>query len=225
MSIVTLFTQAQLASGQTTLAQWTFELNPPADLNNSTTISSILADVGTGTASGLHADSATDWTTPVGNGSANSLNANTWAVGDYFQFSLSTLGHFGIGVTFDQTSSGTGPRDFSLDYSTDGVAFTSAGNYTVLANGASPLSSWSSGTYQSGYTFTFDLSSIAALDNATTVYFRLFNTSTVSANGGTVAAGGTSRVDNFTVSVVPEPSAFALIGGFGILALIKRRRA
>src|SRR6478609_7338936 len=80
----------QIASADT-LARWTFEVSPPADLNNSTTISGLNADIGLGAASAFHADVATDWTTPAGNGSANSLSANTWATGDYFQFSLSSL--------------------------------------------------------------------------------------------------------------------------------------
>src|SRR5688500_13417747 len=83
-----------------TLAQWTFELSPPADLANSTSISGIAADVGSGTALGLHASTNTDWSTPSGNGSTNSLSANTWEVGDYFQFTLSTSGYQNIMLSF-----------------------------------------------------------------------------------------------------------------------------
>jgi hypothetical protein len=166
------------------LAQWTFELNPPADATDTAAISGILADIGAGTGSALHASAATDWTTPAGNGSVNSLSANTWAIGDYFQFSLSTVDYTGLGLSFDQVSSGTGPRDFYLAYSTDGSAFTQFGSgYMVLANTAP--NNWSSGTPILTTTYTFDLSAITALDNAGTVYFRLVNSSTVSANAGT----------------------------------------
>jgi hypothetical protein len=206
-----------VASAQT-LAQWTFEINTPTDLTDSATISGIAADFGTGTASGVHVSAATDWTTPAGNGSANSLSANTWAVGDYFQFTLSTVGYFGIGVSFDQTGSNTGPRDFDLSYSTDGSSFTAFGSYS-LVNG-----SWSAGAPTALATsFSFDLSSIGALDNAASVYFRLVANSTTSISGATVATGGTGRVDNFTVSVVPEPASGALIG-LGLLALRAIRR-
>jgi len=50
------------------ITQWTFEINTPADVSNSTFISGITADVGVGTASGVHASSSTDWSTPSGNG-------------------------------------------------------------------------------------------------------------------------------------------------------------
>jgi len=206
------------------LAQWTFEVTPPADVADSTTISGILADVGAGTASALHASAATDWTTPAGNGSANSLSANTWGVGDFFQFSLSTAGYTGVGITFDQVSSGTGPKDFYLAYSTDGSSFIQFGSsYAVLANTAP--NSWSAGTPIATTSYNFDLSSITALDNSPTIYLRLVDSSTVSANGGAVATGGTGRVDNFTVTAtaVPEPGAFALVGGFGLLMLYFKR--
>ena len=62
------------------------------------------------------------------------------------------------------------------------------------------------------YDLSFDLSSITALDNQSIIYLRLIDSSTTSANGGSVASGGSSRVDDFTilgdaeVSPVPEPS-------------------
>ena len=217
---------AQRASADV-LGQWTFEVNTPPDATDVAALSGILADVGTGTGSALHASAATDWTTPAGNGSANSLSGNTWGIGDYFQFSLSTLNYTGIGVTFDQVSSSTGPRDFYLAYSTDGSSFTQFGSiYAVLVN-ATP-NNWSSGIPVGTTSYSFDLSSITALDNSPTIYFRLVDASTVAAGGATVATGGTSRVDNFTITAtaVPEPGAFALVGGFGLLMVyFKRQRS
>lgn len=201
------------ASAQT-IAQWTFETSPPADLNNSATISGILADVGTGTASGFHADATTDWSTPVGNGSVNSLSANTWGIGDYFEFNLGTVGYSGIGVSWDQTSSSGGPRDFTLQYSTDGINYTDFASYLVR-NNASPA--WTSSTASALYSYAFDLSAVPVLDNAANVSFRLIDVSNVSSSGGTVAASGTDRVDNFTVYAVPEPSGLATIGGLMLL--------
>ena len=215
---------ASLSSAQTPIAQWTFEINTPADATDSPTISGIAADFGTGTASGVHAGALTDWSTPSGNGSANSLSVNTWAVGDYFQFRTSTVGFSGIFLSFDQTSSGTGPRDFDLRYSTDGINFTPFATYSVLAN-AAPNPVWNTSTASGLYTMTYDLSAVTALDNATDVYFRIGNTSTVSANGGTVAAACTDRLDNFMVAQIPEPSTYALLGlGALALALAQHRR-
>jgi hypothetical protein len=64
------------------------------------------------------------------------------------------------------------------------------------------------------------------VDNQASVWFELIDTSTTSANGGTVGTGGTDRVDNFDVYVVPEPTSLSLLGGFGLLAwtLIRRRK-
>jgi len=207
-----------------TIAHWTFELNTPADLANSTTISGIAADVGNGTASGVHANAASDWTTPAGNGSANSLSVNTWTIADYFQFQVSTIGFTGIGVSFDHTSSSTGPRDFDLRYSTDGSSFTTFSSYTVIAN-ALPPGAWNGTTAFSEYSYIFNLSSVTAIDNTSTVYFRLVNTSTATPSGGIVAAGGTDRVDNFHVfSPVPEPTSAALVVLGGLLSFVVMRR-
>lgn len=208
-----------------TVVQWDFE-NPPADLSNSTTAPSIAASTGTGTAGGVHASNATDWTTPSGNGSANSLSANTWAIGDYFQFSFGTTGLADMQISFDQTSSSTGPRDFAVAYSTDGTTFTNFASYAVLLNGA-PNPSWSSSTYSPLFTLSFDLSAVSALDNQAQVFIRLVDLSATSASGGVVATGGTDRIDNFTVVMapVPEPGALALLlAGLGVVGNVARRR-
>jgi hypothetical protein len=70
------------------------------------------------------------------------------------------------------------------------------------------------------------MSSVTALDNASTAYFRLVDASTTSASGATVANAGTDRVDNFTIEIVPEPQSIslALMGGVGILATRFARR-
>ena len=199
------------------IAQWTFEVNTPADLTDSSGITGIAADVGNGTASGFHASSATDWTTPAGNGSANSLNANNWAVGDYFQFRVSTLGYQGITVSWDQAGSSTGPRDFVLQYSIDGTSFTQVGSSYQAS-----LSDWVAGTFHAGFTFSPSLTGIeSAIANQPNVYFRLTDNSTTSIGGGTVAGGGTERVDNFTVSgnALPESSP-GLLGWICILAML-----
>jgi PEP-CTERM motif len=202
-----------------TLAQWTFETSVP------TTAGPLAPEVGSGSASGFHA-AATTYSNPTGNGSAESFSSNNWLVGDYYQFVFSTLGFSGLTVSFDQTSSGTGPRDFSLAYSTDGNSFTSLQGYTVLAN-AAPNPTWSSATYQPIYTLSFDLSALTALDNQASVFIRMVQTSTVSANGGVVASGGTNRVDNFLAmsSPVPEPGSLALLlAGTAVVGFVARRQ-
>ena len=66
---------------------------------------------------------------------------------------------------------------------------------------------WNSTTPVSAANTSRDLSAITALDNQANVYFRLIDNSTTSANGGTVAAAGTDRVDNFTISGTAIPAA------------------
>ena len=62
-----------------------------------------------------------------------SFSSTAWSVGDYYQFQVSTLGDPNVALAWDQTSSTTGPRDFLLQYSTNGTTFTPFGSqYSVL---------------------------------------------------------------------------------------------
>lgn len=203
------------------VVQWDFET--AAEPAASTSWTGIAASTGSGSASGVHAGSAT-WSTPVGNGSANSASANTWVVGDYWQFNFSTSGYTGLALSFDQTSSGTGPRDFTLAYSTNGASFTNFANYQVLPNTAP---AWTGATYAPAYNLTLNLSGVTALDNQASVFVRLFNASSVSASGGTVASTGTNRIDNFTVNLtpIPEPGTYALLlAGLAVIGFVASRR-
>jgi hypothetical protein len=211
------------------IADWTFQT--AASTNNiigaahtpAATQSGILADIGTGTASASHASATTAWSVPSGNGSLNSWSANGWGVGDYYQFAVSTIGFTGITVSYDQTGSSTGPGKFFFQYSTDGVSFTTVGlANTILA------STWTPSTNNAAFNFSYDISSVGDLNNATTVYFRLADAATNSIGGGTVAAGGTDRVDNFvvngTITPAPEPSTVALMACSGVACLFAFRR-
>ena len=202
------------------IADWTFETSVPSSGGPY----SPETGSGSASASGLGAISS-----PAGNGSSHSFSANGWTNSSaYYQFQVTTLGLSNIGVTYDQASSSTGPATFNLEYSTDGVNFLNfASGYTVQVNGA-PNTPWNSTTSSSVYSFSYDLSTIAALDNASTVDFRIAIASQVAENGGAVAGTGTDRVDNFTVYnnfvPVPEPSTLALCGLGGIAGLLRLRR-
>ncbi len=189
----------------TTIAGWTFETSVP------TTAGPLAAEIGSGSALGVHAG-ATAYSNPVGNGTAESFSSTNWVAGDYYQFATSTVGFESLSFSVDHTSSGTGPRDFKVAVSTDGSTFSDVYTYSVLANAAPNV--WTTGSYLANGTYSTPLP--ATLDDAATVYVRVVMTGDASANGGTVASGGTSRVDTVLISgteisTIPEPSSIALV--------------
>ena len=202
------------------IADWTFETSQP------TTAGPLSPEIGSGSATGSHSGAST-YSSPAGNASTHSFSSTNWATGDYYQFSASSTGFQGITFSYDQTSSNTGPGNFQLEYSTDGAVFTNVGSTTTVLANAAPNTAWNpAGTRQANFTFTSDLSGITALDNQATIFFRIADATTTSANGGTTASGGTDRVDNVVISAgttLPEPTSLAalLLGG---MALTGRRR-
>src|SRR3954471_14939524 len=191
-----IFSFCSVAIEAGTIADWTFETSVP------TTAGPIAPEVGSGTGTGVHAGAAT-YSSPSGNGSAQSWNSNTWAIGDYYQFQASTLGENAISISWDQTRSSSGPGQpnpsapsFKLQYSTDGTNFTDAFSYVV------PVTSSSGAVWTSQFA---DLSSVPALDNQSAVYFRM------TAIQAAQSANGQSRVDNVVIASVPEPAAGLLL--------------
>ena len=185
------------------LSQWTFEGSVP------TTAGPVSPEAGNGIGTAFHADPATVYSHPAGNGSDASWSANRWAAGDYFQFQLDTLGYQSVMVSWDQTRSSDGPSSFDFAYSLDGNDFT-----VVVNNGVSD--GWSS--------FSVDLSSLSILNNASAIYFRLSANSAQVNNNNFTSAGpinnfggpspdspftpeGTSQIDNFTISATAVPDS------------------
>mgnify|MGYP001548974126 CR=1 FL=1 len=202
------------------LAQWTFETSQPATSGPFAAENGIFA--GTSQASGFHANPAAVYSSPAGARSAQSFSSQNWAEGDYYQFTTSTLGYNDVTVSFEAASSGTGPKNFQIAYSLDGSSFSVLDDYIVLVTG-SPNPTWSASMSAANaalFAFSFDFSTVSALNNQDLVYFRLIDSGTTSAGGGTVAGTGTSRVDDFTISAsliptdpgstvaVPEPATF-----------------
>src|SRR5437899_2621878 len=84
-----------------TIAQWTFETSQPRGGYVNHWFTNIQSEVGSGVASIFHGAIVAGVYSPVGNGSAYSLTTSNWAVGDFYQFSLSASGHSHLSVSFD----------------------------------------------------------------------------------------------------------------------------
>ncbi len=187
-----------------TLAKWTFE-----GINTTNTGTAALVSVGSKTAdSGVQvvgsefnfvkSNSASVWSNPLGNGSNQSVSSTYWSVGDYYQFKIKTQNYYDLKISIDQMGSNTGPRNFKIQYSTDGLTFTDAivaGSSYSIAN-----DTWAKLFYKSQSTKKIDLSTIRQLNNQPFTYIRIVNTSKTSIVGGLVTSNGTSRIDNFSVS-------------------------
>jgi hypothetical protein len=231
-----------------TNAQFTFEslmtagqLSSTGTTTVSVTQSSfgpVTAEIGTGTAMEVHVSTATAYSDPAGNGSAHSLASSGWAVGDYYQFNVPTSSITGVLINFSQTSSGTGPEKFRLQYSLDGSTFTDFTTFGIPVGTNSATIGFSGPTATAtGLMFSFDLSGVTGLDNDPSAAFRIVDNSTLAYNGisgsapngtATVAVAGTDRIDDFTVSgtqaAVPEPSAIGLLTAAASLMLGRRRK-
>lgn len=188
------------------IARWNFESVTTTNTGTTPSFgsSSQLADTGIYLSATLitayHSNSSTIWSNPSGNGSTKSISSNFWSVGDYFQFKFATIMYDNIKLVFEQTGSNTGPKDFKIQYSLDGITFTDITTYVVPYNTTSNTSyGWSTTTIKQESILSFDLSSITDLIDKSDVYIRLVNTSTNAINGSTVGTGGTSRVDNFKI--------------------------
>jgi hypothetical protein len=206
-----------------TIAGWTFETSVPGGAgttSTSATIGPITPEIGSGSAAGVHAAGTTQWSNPAGNGSNESWSSNVWASGDYYQFQVDATNMQNIMVSFDQTRSGTGPNAFDISYSTDGSSFTNFGSYTLAGT------TWSatSAATVAGNSFAFDFSSITALNNDNSIFFRLVSNG-LNSSGGAVASTGTARVDNVFIqgSAIPEPASVGLMSVAAAAAMTRRR--
>ena len=139
---------------------------------------------------------------------------------DYFQVTISA----GVGKTLDLTS-----VTFFLGHTTDNpTSFTSTAVLSSSVNGFGAAIAGTGGISRTtatttasafnGTAATFDLSA-PAYQGLSTITFRLALFDNLNENGKL------TRFDDFTLNgaVVPEPSA-ALLGGLGMLALLRRRR-
>ena len=173
-----------------TVAAWDFPNNPD---NN-------VAD------GGLGANSAATLTTvggtgsityvPIASSATSAATGSGWNSGSgakYWVAEISTAGHFNLTLSSAQRSSNTGPRDWQVEY-------------RIGTGGAWTLVPGSSVTVQNNWTSGV-LTNVAlpgACSDQPQLFLRWIMTSNTDTQGNTVAAGGTSAIDNIAIAGRPE---------------------
>ncbi|HEX8249501.1 MAG TPA: carboxypeptidase-like regulatory domain-containing protein [Pyrinomonadaceae bacterium] len=192
------------ASAQTVLVNYDFAsavAGTPCTASPLTTATGVTSTFTTGGTGGgtCTTPAGTAATAPpafVANAANQSVSLTSFAAGssNFFQFQLSGVGSFQNYMLFFQSQrSGTGPVNADIQYSTDGMTFTT---FQTVNPG--------NGVFAA---FNIDLSAVSAIENQPTVYFRILGT------GGTGAAG-TFRLDNFQVQAAATVSAATVtVGG------------
>jgi len=173
------------AANALTLASWTFTAAPtfPLTSTSSTTDASTSASL---TLNGFATMPTINFTS-----SSSTIYCNTWGVGQSWYMTMTPNANMTVGkvvsVSFKGYSTNTGPRDFVVEYSKDNTTWHAMGDVVTYGT-AMPEA-----PFVRSYTLTEASSGV--------VYFRIKNSTTVSANGGTVASTGNSRLANVIITV------------------------
>lgn len=132
----------------------------------------------------------------VANAISDAVSVTGFAAGstNSFRFQLSGVASYqNYSLFFQSRRSATGPGNVDIQYSLDGVAFTTFQTFTP------PGAFNATGT-------TVDLSAVSAIENQPTVFFRLLGRD---GTGGT----GTFAIDNFQVRAFSTTAAGVEVGG------------
>lgn len=124
-------------------------------------------------------DTYTDGDTSAVQPTMTAGSNNPWAVGAYIELRVSTVGYSDLVFAAKLGGTKKGPRDWKLQYSTDGVTYTDVGaTYAISTN--------------KDMQQAFDYVALpAAAENASTLYIRMTVTSDTLINGSTGLAGAT----------------------------------
>ncbi len=121
-------------------------------------------------------------------------HSDSWDEGadtKYWQITISTQGYRNLKLSSKQRSSPRGPRDFKVQYSTDGSTWNDVLGATITV----------------GNDFTMGVLDQVPLpsgcENQPTLYLRWVMTSNESVNGQTVLGEGTNRIDDIVVEGEP----------------------
>ncbi len=132
------------------------------------------------------------YTYPQGTGGqgTSAISTNGWDDGadsKYWEIIINTEGYFDLTLSSVQRSSGTGPRDFKVQYMISGSDWTDVpnGEITVANN-------YTTGVLK-------DLPLPEECSDQSELHIRWIMTSNISVNNGTVASTGTNRQDDIFV--------------------------
>lgn len=213
-----LFFSVQAILAQTPITQWNFNSNP-ADASNST--GTLIPSVGSGTIASLN---ITATTFNSGAGSSDPVTTDNTGMGlsgfpaqgtsnksAGIQFSASTVGYNNISLSFDLRHSNTGPKHFTVQYTTDVTATTPVWIDFI------------EDSTMTGDAFvnnrSYNLSGVTALNNNAKAGFRIVasfrpSTSTYVAatSGSNYATTGTWRFDMVTINGGAQKGTVSFVG-------------
>jgi hypothetical protein len=164
-----------------------------ARAGNTSTISAVAgAGAFNGGAATGQAATGSNWENSTGDPGSAATN--------YYQFVVNTAGFSQISITFDNQASASGPARVGVLSSTDGTNFTAT---TTTPTGNAAFSA-----------ATFDLSSIPAIDNQSSITIRVYAFAGSAADRigrSAFASGGTFRIDNLMISAKAVTASTTLL--------------
>jgi len=173
-----------LGSSQPIIAEWNFPdpgANAVVDISTAANSGAVISSQGGTSALGFTFVGASTLCT-------HATNWNSGASLKWWQIELNTLGFQNLEISSRQRSSGTGPRDFALQY-----RIGAAGVWTAVPNGAVVVAD----NFIAGALNSVPLP--VACENQASLFLRWIMTSNVNVGGGTVASTGTSRIDDIQI--------------------------
>ncbi|NSW45210.1 MAG: DUF5018 domain-containing protein [Bacteroidales bacterium] len=180
-----------------TLVEWTFPNNPDdslADGGISANLNKIITCTATGTLA-FNVSGATT-TAATSTGWDNGMDTKYWMI------DFTTAGYKDITLSSKQRSSGTGPKEFKVQYSLDGTNWIDITTITVANDFIAGVIN--------------DVTLPATCNNQNQVFVRWVMASNNSVGGSTVASTGTSRIDDIYVKGIAFLSNEAEILSFNI---------
>lgn len=144
-----------------------------------------------------------------GCGTGSGISNSGWNVGEYIQLVVPTTGYDITNISFNVRSSGTGPGNFKIQYSSNGTS----GTFNDVSS-----SSFASGNGTCVSRGPFDLSAINTIDNNSNSVLRLVFTGGEA--DGTPATGdaqsaGTFRIDDIVINGSPTCNSGTYTGATG----------